>query len=694
MKPLKYASFGLLALLCAVMTCATVLEKFQGPTPVRQNIYGAWWFALLWAVSAMTWAIFLWRRKVFRRPVVSALHLSFLLILGGAALTWLSGKQGFLHLRIGDSAVFFENREGHAETLPFRLRLDAFSVKNYPGTQSPMDYVSQVSVFTDSDSLQAGISMNRILRFKGYRFYQASYDADLHGSTLAVSHDPWGIGLTYAGYGLLLLSMLAFFFDKESGFRALLDHPALKKGLCCCALLLTVATGSARTQVPPALPRNVADELGNLHVYYNGRICPLATLAHDFCLKLTKKDHYKGYDANQFLSGWLFFHDAWIEEPMMRGEKTDPRSRERLALARMIGSQDMLRIFPYFDEERKEIRWAAPTERLPACVGADTAVFIRLSIDYLDELAHRQEYDEAVSVIRKIGLWQQRQAGEALPSRARFAAEKFYNRANRPLPVAVFFLTTGLVAFFSYCRRVARQRPPSRILRIGLLTAACAGAAYLSVMLGVRAWVSGHWPMANGYETMQMIAWFSLLVTLFSKKRWDFVPPFGFLTAGLAMMVSTMGASNPQITPLMPVLASPLLSVHVMLMMISYTLFAFMMLNGAAGLSLNRKHKAASLRLAVAGRLMLYPAVFTLAAGIFVGAVWANVSWGRYWGWDPKETWALITLLVYSFALHARSLPRFGRPAFFHAFAIAAFLCVIITYFGVNFLLGGMHAYV
>ena len=98
-------------------------------------------------------------------------------------------------------------------------------------------------------------------------------------------------------------------------------------------------------------------------------------------------------------------------------------------------------------------------------------------------------------------------------------------------------------------------------------------------------------------------------------------------------------------------------------------------------------------RLQVVSRLLLYPAVFLLAAGIFIGAVWANVSWGRYWGWDPKEVWALVTMLVYALALHPASLPCFRRPLFFHVFSVAAFFCVLITYFGVNFLLGGMHSY-
>ena len=92
-------------------------------------------------------------------------------------------------------------------------------------------------------------------------------------------------------------------------------------------------------------------------------------------------------------------------------------------------------------------------------------------------------------------------------------------------------------------------------------------------------------------------------------------------------------------------------------------------------------------------RAALYPAVFLLAFGIIIGSLWANISWGNYWSWDPKETWALITLLIYAFALHGSNLKVFQRPRFFHAYCIFAFLSVLITYFGVNFFLGGMHAY-
>jgi ABC-type transport system involved in cytochrome c biogenesis permease subunit len=177
------------------------------------------------------------------------------------------------------------------------------------------------------------------------------------------------------------------------------------------------------------------------------------------------------------------------------------------------------------------------------------------------------------------------------------------------------------------------------------------------------------------------------------------VLPFGFLLSGFAMLVAWLGENNPQITPLMPVLSSPLLSAHVSLVMMSYALLAFTMLNGLFALILTvvRHHPAANAdalqSLSQLSLLLLYPAVFFLAAGIFLGAVWANVSWGRYWSWDPKEVWALITLMVYAVPLHRQSLPAFSRPMVLHAYLAAAFLAVLMTYFGVNYFLGGMHSY-
>jgi ABC-type transport system involved in cytochrome c biogenesis permease subunit len=216
--------------------------------------------------------------------------------------------------------------------------------------------------------------------------------------------------------------------------------------------------------------------------------------------------------------------------------------------------------------------------------------------------------------------------------------------------------------------------------------------AYLTTSLVLRWIISGHVPMSNGFETMQFMAWVTMVLTLLFQRKMVLVLPFGILTAGLALMVASFGESNPQITQLMPVLASPLLSIHVAVIMMAYALLAFLMLGGVMALTLRRDHNMVE-RLHVVGQIILYPAVFLLTTGVFIGAIWANVSWGTYWSWDPKETWALITLIVYALPLHSRSLKAFSKPMFFHYYCIIAFLSVIITYFGVNFILGGMHSY-
>ena len=196
---------------------------------------------------------------------------------------------------------------------------------------------------------------------------------------------------------------------------------------------------------------------------------------------------------------------------------------------------------------------------------------------------------------------------------------------------------------------------------------------------------------------MLFMAICTLVLALPLGRRFPFALPFGFLLAGFSLLVAHLGNLNPQITPLMPVLTSPLLSVHVTIVMLSYALFALMAMNSLYALwLLHRAHPLQRDRLAqltVLNQLLLTPAVFLLAAGIFIGAVWANQSWGRYWGWDPKEVWALITMLIYALALHSASLPFFRRERNFHLFLALAFLSVLITYFGVNFFLGGMHSY-
>ena len=320
LKLLKRLAFGLLGAVMAVLVTATVLEKIYGTDFAAAHIYGAGWFAALWGALTLAALACLFRRKLWRRPAVLLLHLSFAVILAGASVTWLFGRQGTLHLRTGDpGATAFAGRDGSEQILPFRARLDDFRIEYYAGTRAPMDFVSLLTLTADDGSLHGEVGMNRILVFRNYRFYQSAYDEDGRGTTLSVSYDPWGIGITYAGYGLLLVSMLAFLCDRRGGFRRLLRSPALRKAALCLVLCTAAVQGArAADTLPQTLPREVAAELGDLYVYYNDRICPLQTLAKDFTVKLCGKSRYRGLTPEQVLSGWLFYYDDWKREPMIR----------------------------------------------------------------------------------------------------------------------------------------------------------------------------------------------------------------------------------------------------------------------------------------------------------------------------------------------------------------------------------------
>lgn len=219
----------------------------------------------------------------------------------------------------------------------------------------------------------------------------------------------------------------------------------------------------------------------------------------------------------------------------------------------------------------------------------------------------------------------------------------------------------------------------------------------LAVLYGLRWAIQGHVPMSNGYETMLFIA---LVAQLFAASlvvgrisRISLLTALAMIISAFALLVSHLSFMSPEMTPLMPVLQSPLLSIHVSTIMVAYALFAILTLVSVAALIAYRRGGAQAEYMTLVCELLLYPAVFLLTTGIFLGAVWANVSWGTYWSWDPKETWALITLMVYAVPMHKGMIGRFGNPRFYHIYIICAFLSVLVTYFGVNYILGGMHSY-
>lgn len=747
MKLLKRTAFSLLGILLLILTIATILEKIYGTDFVNEYIYSSVPFVILWGVTAITSLLYIIKSKLHRQPVIFLLHLSLLFILAGAFTTWIYGEQGTMRVRQGEQQTSFTDSKGISHRLPFSITLNQFEIIYYKGTLAPMDFISHISV-ADKDchrQIQGKVSMNHIFSYQHYRFYQSGYSEDNEGSVFSVSHDPYGIGITYAGYTLLLLSTVFFFFSPQSRFRQLLKSPLLHRSLTVILLLFAFSLNSnflkANSPSPKVLPREVAEHFGDLYILYNNRICPLQTFAHDFTVKLYGSSSYKGLTPEEVLTGWLFYYDSWKNEPIIRiksnearklleiegnyarlkdyistineyklekmmnhirsGEQvTDKRgieeADEKFNIINLVCTGAMMKIFPCRNIAGKTLEWYSQSDQLPQDMDNDKWVFIRKSMSYVNEMIVMKKYNDACLLLEKIKKYQQKECDGLLPADNKFKAEKIYNQFDYSKSVAMACICIGLICFIYYCHCMASQKRTSRKAIIILNILLWIVFTYLSAAICLRGYVSNHLPLSNGFETMQFMAWCTLLLTFLLQRKFAMLLPFGFLLCGLTLMVSMLGESNPQITQLMPVLQSPLLSIHVVVIMIAYSLLAFIMLNGVTAVILHQSQKECKEqieRLQIISQIILYPAIFLLAIGIFIGAVWANVSWGRYWGWDPKEVWALITMLVYALALHPRSLPWFHRTMFFHVFCITAFITVLITYFGVNFLLGGMHSY-
>lgn len=754
MKLLKRIAFCLLGILLFVLTIATILEKVNGTEFVNNHIYSSVPFIILWGSTALASLLYMIKRKLYRQWTTFLLHLSFILILVGAFVTWIDGEQGTLQLKLGEKTMSFINKGGEKRTLPFSISLEDFEIIYYKGTRAPMDYVSRITVSAEnnSESLEGEISMNKIFSFMNYRFYQSGYDANGQGTVLSVSHDPYGIGITYTGYSILLVSIILFFLNPQSTFRQLMksyrnNSQDIKKG-CSILFLLFVSTfpmGSramaADHPLPKTLPRETAGRFGDLYILYNDRICPLQTFARDFTIKLYGKPTYHGLTSEQVLTGWLFYYDSWKNEPVIRIKSNEARrlldikgqyasvkdfagstneykledamrqihlgrqitdrkgieeANEKFNIISMVCTGALMKIFPYRDAKGNTLQWYAQSDRLPHEMGNEQWTFTRKAMNYVHEQIVMKRFDEVNRLLNKIKQYQQKECGEALPSASRFKAEKLYNQFDYSKPIAILCLCIGLFAFIYYCRCTVTEKNICCSLAFIFNLLLCFIFIYLSMTIVLRGYVSNHLPLSNGFETMQFMAWCTVLLTFFLQRKFTLSVPFGFLLCGLTLLVSMFGEQNPRITQLMPVLQSPLLSIHVVAIMTAYSLLAFIMLNGITAVVLHYSTENCETAidfLQRISRLILYPAVFLLTIGIFIGAVWANVSWGRYWGWDPKEVWALITMLVYALALHPASLKWFRYPMFFHVFGIVAFLTVLITYFGVNFLLGGMHSY-
>lgn len=736
------------------MAAATFVEKFRGTEFVHASVYGSWWFVGLWAVLALLAVAYFVGRRV-RRASVVLLHLSFAVILAGALLTHVTSWQGAVRLRVGETvSTYYENVPGGdvvERKLPFELRLESFDVKYHDGTRAEADYVSRFTITDGGATQRAEVSMNNVWKYRSVRFYQSSYDPDMRGSILALNSDPWGIPVTYAGYALLFLSLVWLLVDPKGAFRRLFKSDMMRRGvlsvMAVCAM--SQAAGAANT-----LPRETADRLGRLNILYNDRVCPLQTFAVDFTKKLCGSARYGDYTPEQVLAGFIFYGDEWSAEPIIRVKNGPLRDAlqlpgrcsvntffnqvmggyilgpylneyyhghndkfhkqvadidDRLMMVMELRRGTLLRVFPFTSGGKTT--WYSPTENI-----TDTLVdeahrkYMQnvFSLIYGEVLAG--SYGNVDKILDKMLKYQQLNGGYSLPSAAQVKAERIYNAIPFATILFMVNLTLGVVLLIIGLIRLIRpvktdkpDRPDKALLRaVPVVGGALLGLSLLALTacIALRWIVGGRVPMANGYETMLLMAWFVMVLALVAARRFRIALPFGFLMSGFFLLVSHINQMDPQITHIMPVLSSPLLSVHVSVIMMSFALLSLTFICGLTAIILRlvRGRNAVELdgqldSLALLSRLLLYPALTLLGVGIFVGAIWANVSWGAYWSWDAKEVWGLITLMVYAVAAHAASVPFLRRSMGYHIFMTLAFLTLVMTYFGVNYFLGGMHSY-
>lgn len=728
-----------------IMAAATITEKYMGGDFVADTIYGSWWFAALWALLAVAGVAYILKRRVRRASVL--LHGSFVVILFGVLLTHVSASQGTVRLRLGETTDTYvvSTKDGDIRhTLPFKLRLKSFDIHYHDGTRAAADYVTRLTVTDGDKTTEALVSMNNIFSYKSVRLYQMSYDPDMRGSVLSVNRDPWGIPVTYCGYAMLFIAVVWMLIDPKGPYRRLLRSDIVRKGMMTIALL---AATTFMTHGATTLPKETADKFGRLYVLYNNRVCPLQTLAIDFTKKLCGKASYDGYTAEQVLMGFVMWPDEWSREPLLRLKGGALRDRlqlprhctintffndmmggyiigpylneyynghddefhsqvadidARIQLVMDLRRGKLLKVFPY--TVNGNTTWYAPTDIMPDSVVATAdRLYMQnvFSLIYQEALAGNMA--SVGNIADKMLRYQHKNGGSSLPSAVQTRAERLYNAV--PFATILFMLNLGMgfaTLFVALWRLTSRRQKPLRGRREMKVAAAVMtlSLAALTFCVVLRWLIRGTVPMANGYETMLLMAWIIMAASLLLCRRFAIVLTFGFIMSGFFLLVSHISQMDPQITHIMPVLQSPLLSVHVSVIMMAFALLSLTFVCGLMALLLRamRGSRAPGLGAQLAAlhalsQLFYYPAMAALAVGIFVGAVWANVSWGTYWSWDAKEVWALITFMVYAAAAHGTSLPLMRRSMPWHVFMVAAFATILMTYFGVNYFLGGMHSY-
>ncbi len=658
---------------------------------------------------------------------------------------------GFTYLptrvELGDATL--EIAYGQKEMkLPFSLKLEDFIIERYPGSNAPSSYESKVVVIDKEKgkTFPYRIYMNHTLDYRGYRFFQMSYDPDERGTVLSFNRDP-GVLPTYLGYTLLCAGLVAFLGVR---FRRMFAILVLFLPLMSWSFPTRPPTSASEAlEIVRKVDRKVAEEFCTLTVQTaDGRMETLHTFALEVANKVHGKPKILGLTPCQALLGMMALPLHWQALPVVKvdhpelkkklgvlpdakyfayldaigpnrtyklAEETDQANRkepsrrtqkdkealkiaERLSILFMIFTGELPRIFPLEGDPNKT--WygiATAVTRFPKEEAEKVTATMRkffvgalLGVDRGDWKVFR----EALAELKE---YQRTRGADLVLSDTRVKMEILYNRLNIFERSTLPFLLLGILFFVVLVGESvfpgSRKLGAFKLLLVslyGLLT------AILIVGLGLRWYVADHAPWSNAYESIVFMGASAAVAGLIFMRK-SFAPLAGSLMAGAFLFIAHLNWLDPQVTNLVPVLKSYWLIFHAGVTVASYGFLGLAAILGFIGLVFmalpGKWSRRVNLReIAKTAEFSMLVGFVLINIGNILGAVWANESWGRYWGWDPKETWTLITILVYAIVLHLKYTPFYSLYTFL-ALSMFSYLSVLMTYFGVNFLLSGLHSY-
>jgi cytochrome c-type biogenesis protein CcsB len=762
---------ALFVIFAAAMAAATFIENDYGSHVAYGMVYNKKWFELVLLLLAANMAGQLVINKMFRREKipVALFHLAFILMIAGAAVTRYTGKEGTMHIREGETSDEYvllkatpEYPVNHGGTglmsdsvkLPFELRLNDFVLERYPGSSSPSGYRSNVTLIDKTNNIEKPFSifMNNVLKHKGYRFYQSSYDMDEQGTILSVSHDPAGMIITYSGYALLFLFIILSLFNRNSRFRTMKAtawSSSLRKTALVAGFMIIVSGLTTMQGRDPVPDRRDASEVGKVLVQdQNGRTKPLYTLSSDILRKVSHKNKMDDNTPMQVFLGVWFHFDQWKDIPLIRVSNKDlqkmlgikgsmaaftdivkmegsgsyrlmhevnaayekaPGERnkfdkevmkvdERVNIVYMIYTGDFMKIFPLKDGTDA---WGTDLGALKNASGREDSLYLQNFIPMLSNALIQNNISAVKEICESVTEYQKRFTAYVLPSKSKIRGELLYYKLGLFEKLFPFYSTVGILMLTGLILKVITGKKKKylteRILAWLLLT----GFLFHTFGMGLRWYISGHSPMSNGYESLVFISWVTLLAGFIFSRKSDFALAATAVLSGLTLLVAHMSFMDPEITNLVPVLKSYWLTLHVSVIISSYgflglgaILALIVMILMALVNNKNRERVSEKIdELTLINYKTITLGLYFLTIGTFLGAIWANESWGRYWGWDPKETWSLITIIVYTLVIHSRMIPGMKDIYTYNMLSLFSFSSVLMTYFGVNFYLSGLHSY-